>query len=292
MEEKQLVDKARETVEDYFFVVNNSAKHEIEIVSEIVNVGLIRITEAVFSEIFENGRRKADYHDIFSKKYRDSVDILVSVETEEVKGHLNKLFDRLSARMDSEHLRRPKKDFADLLEKIIHQVKNLYQIAKSCEKQYGADAEIEDVNESYYRTPIENEVSWLMGIISRNLESIDNSLQFKYGALLEAAEVEKTTPSEVSIETNKMPVTMTWRKSKTDLVELIKALIETKSIEYEDEKDVYSQFSKLFELELKPNDSLKGVRRKKDPSEHFTAILNKAILDWIEHRDEQNRLHR
>ncbi|WP_228850794.1 RteC domain-containing protein [Aegicerativicinus sediminis] len=76
--------------------------------------------------------------------------------------------------------------------------------------------------------------------------------------------------------------TVNWKGSQTELIELIKALIENGTIKGK-QKDLIPKFCKFFNIEIKDPDSLlKGIKNRSLGSETlFLNNLTKVLQDYI-----------
>ena len=83
-----------------------------------------------------------------------------------------------------------------------------------------------------------------------------------------------------------------WNATKTDFVEIVKALIENNAIRGGTQAEIFNILKDLFGLDFNEADQLKSLKNKKDKENFFTYKLNEQIHRWIEIRDEKNRQNR
>ena len=74
-----------------------------------------------------------------------------------------------------------------------------------------------------------------------------------------------------------------WEGKKTELIELIKALIEAQKIKYVHEKDVFAIFGRLFELDLTSysKDLYKITNRNRGSETLFLDILKDSFSEYV-----------
>jgi|GEM_PF-3123929 len=88
---------------------------------------------------------------------------------------------------------------------------------------------------------------------------------------------------------------MQWHASKTDLYELVKALIETKAIKEHTEREVFEKLFSFFNVEFSKtdkSDSLTNVKSKLEDDSFFTKKMFDSIQSWRTELEEKNRKNR
>ena len=87
--------------------------------------------------------------------------------------------------------------------------------------------------------------------------------------------------SPLNTETKENPGQLTWMHEPMNLVEIIKALVETKSFG-EPQNKVFARFESLFKIDLKEKDRLHNLRNRTTTPTPFLNSLQDSLSRWID----------
>ena len=267
----------------------------IEPITQLMNGGLQSIVEESLIDINVNGRLGRNYSSIFQEEYRSAVDVTTGYLSDRFRDKLIEISNSILKRLDVLYIELDAEEFLTKARKVSDLISKYVDESKIYEKDYGYDQLTDDAEEYHYRSPYSSELSRLYGLLYHNLESLVGTIGFTYSIESIKNSGEKTEQvdkenSENHVEDLKSK--LEWNATKTDFVEIVKALIENKAIRGGTQAEIFNILKDLFGLDFNEADPLKSLKNKKDKENFFTYKLNKQIHKWIEIRDEKNRQNR
>jgi len=267
----------------------------IEPITQLMNGGLQSIVKESLIDINVNGRLGRNYSSIFQEEYRSAVDVTTGYLSERFRDKMIEISDSILKRLDVLYIELDEKEFLTKARKVSDLISKYVDESKIDEKNYGYDHILDDAEEYHYRSPYSSELSWLYGLLYHNLETLVDNIRFTYPIESINNTGEQTeNVDKVSSENHvdDLKPKLEWNATKTDFVEIVKALIENKAIRGGTQAEIFNILKDLFGLDFNEADPLKSLKNKKDKENFFTYKLNEQIHKWIEIRDEKNRQNR
>ncbi len=264
-------------------------------ITQLMNGGLQSIVKESLIDINVHGRLGGNYKNIFQEEYRSAVDETTGYLSDRFRDKMIGISNSILKRLDVLYVELDEVEFLTKARKASDLITKYADESKTYEREYEYDDSWDDAEEYHYRAPYSSELSWLYGVLYHNLETLVDNIRITYPIESMDNTGQKTETVDKANSENHvddLKPKLEWNATKTDFVEIVKALIEIKAIRGGTQAEIFTILKDLLGLEFKEVDPLKSLKNKMDKENFFTYKLNKQIHKWIEIRDEKNRQNR